>query len=151
MPIISGIVNLLRLSGRSWQQFQYWREYKGEEIQIRNYSAKRKEGGENSRQAIQQTSYVVEGEIKKVMSVPPGFLLKDVTEYTYLSDYGIFSELGEMEFRVHEDQYRRQNIREVDEKFVSFDSIEQLEKAEHAEDAVEPFREEHRQNPEKDV
>ena len=141
-------MSLLRLSGQSWQQYQYWREYKGENVQIRNYSAERETEDEHNRRGVQQTSHVVEGEIKKVMSVSPGFLLKNVTEYIYLSDYEMFSAAAEFEYQTYEGQYSRQNIREVDEKFVSFDSIEQLEKVEHAEEAVEPFREKQRQNPE---
>ena len=141
MPMLSEIFSSLRLSGQMWQQFQYWREYKGEEVLIRNYSVERKQGEKQSQEHVRQMSYVVKGEIDKVMSVPPGFMLRNVTEYIYLSDYGMFGEHGEIEFQTHEDRYNRQNIREIDEKFVSFDSIEQLEKLEHAQDAIEPFRE----------
>ena len=148
--MISGIASLLRLSAQSWRQFQYWREFSGEKVQIRSHSAKR--GTDvDGREGIQQTNYVIEGEIKKVMSVPPGFMLKDVTEYIYLTDYGMLGVKEEFEYLTHENRYNRQDIREVDEKFVSFDSIEQLEKVEHAEKAVEPFRDEQRQNPEQAI
>lgn len=148
--MLSGITSLLRLSGQSWRQFQYWREFDGERIQIRSHSSKRGTDVDD-REGIQQTNYVIEGDIEKVMSVPPGFMLKNVTEYIYLTDYSMVGFHENFEYQTHENRYNRQDIREVSEKFVSFDSIEQLEKAEHAEEAVEPFRDEQRQNPEQAI
>lgn len=148
--MLSGIMSLLRLSGQSWRQFQYWREFKGEKVQIRSHSVKRGTDVDD-REGIQQTNYVIEGDVEKVMSVPPGFMLKDVTEYIYLSDYGMMGFKEVYEYQTHETRYNRQDIREVDEKFVSFDSIEQLEKAEHSQNAIEPFRNVTPSNPEQEI
>lgn len=140
--MISELRALLGVADSVSTQIEYWREYKGEEIVIRDYTATREENDSEigpSSESIKQTTYVVRGTVDDVMSFPPGFRLRDVEEYIEVRDYSILSSAGLGRYdspaivpggRVY--------VREVDEKFVSFDSIKHLESGEEADNAQHP-------------
>lgn len=121
--------------------YEFWKDYKGERIQIRTHSL---EIGEEERGKVQQTVRAIEGTVKSVQSHPPGFLLEDVEEYVIFSDVSVLWGSGSTEPQdFAPGPEGRQSLREVDEKYVSFSIIEELETLESSEDAVEPFREEY--------
>lgn len=120
--------------------YEYWKDYKGERICIRTHSV---ETGEDKRGQIRQNTHVIEGNVKDVTSYPPGFLLKNVEEYLLFSDAEMkFSRDPKAPVRTDEGIKAKEILREIDEKYVSFDAIEELERADIAEEASEPFREE---------
>jgi hypothetical protein len=120
-------------------QYQYWKDLKGEEILIRTTSYKTKQA--DGREEIERFVSGVSGTISDVRSVPPGFLLEDVTEYIYLSEIGKFDPSTRQRSEAHEGWYLREGVRSVDQKFISFDEVSELEMLEDAENAEEPFRE----------
>ena len=121
------------------EYIEYWREHKGEEVVIRKHILQH---GSEKRGKIRQTSYITRGTVSNVLSVPPGFILKDVEEAVVISDLSMMFGMGSTEVQdVVPTSEGEQVVRKVEEKFVSFSSIDELEKAEHAENAEEPFRE----------
>ena len=132
---------LSKLVNSASEYYEFWKEYKGEEILIRTHSID-VGGPESKRGEIQQNTHVIRGTVCDVTSFPTGFLLEDVEEYIELSDLSLMftsastkpqSTIGQVE--------GKQTIREIDEKYVSFNAIEELERAEAADSAREPFRE----------
>lgn len=122
--------------------YEFWKDYKGEEILIRTHSVN--VGGVESkdRGKIRQNTHVIRGTVSDVTSFPPGFLLEDVEEYVELSDVSLMFGAGS-----HKPQGKapgikgKETLREIDEKYVSFSAIDELERAEVADSAMEPFRE----------
>lgn len=126
-------------AGSASEYIEFWREYKGEEILIREHSIT---AGAGKRGKIQQNTHVIRGTVKKVTSFPPGFLLSDVEEYIEFSDVHLMFGAGSTEPQAAaQGNEGKQTLREVDEKYVSFNSINQIEPASAADSAVEPFRE----------
>ncbi|MFC4248106.1 hypothetical protein ACFOZ7_14385 [Natribaculum luteum] len=120
--------------------YEFWKDYKGEEILIRTHSVA--VGGDSGdRGNIRQNSYVIRGTVSDVTSFPPGFLLEDVEEYVELSDARLMWGAGPEPIDAVEGNRGKQTLREIDEKYVSFNAIEELERAEAADSATEPFRE----------
>lgn len=142
--ILSELNSLLGLANQVDKQIEYWREYKGEEVIIRKHNVQRireKKDVGPTETRVQQTTYLVRGEVEDVMSFPRGFRLRNVTEYVVNDDYresvvGGNQQLSPKINGTH-------NVREINRKFVSFDSIEELEWAEDAEEETRPVREEH--------
>lgn len=140
MGIFSGISALMGLADRASEQLEYWREYEGERILILHSSISRRSGKNNEQ--VKLTNYIIEGDIDDVMSFPPGFRLKNVEEYVDMANYEYIVANG---FLTTEGKIRlRDNspIKEIEEKFVSFDSIEQIERLEHHKEITEPLVEE---------
>jgi hypothetical protein len=128
------------LLGGAADYYEFWKDYKGERICVRTHSIN--VGGEK-RGKVRQNSYVIEGTVADVSSYPPGFLMKDVEEYIVLSDANMMFGVGSTEpVDVVGGSEGKMVLREIDEKYVSFDSIEELERSEIAEQATEPFRDE---------
>lgn len=135
----TGITHLAGLLDDANNYFEYWRQYRGEEIVIREHKTISDEEYSNW---VQQRVYVIRGTVKKVMSMPPGFLLESVTESIVFSDGKATWTANESEMHSFRPGAKgEQVLREVDEKFVSFSSINQLETADVADNAKEPFRE----------
>ncbi len=139
--VFSEIRSLLNLTGQINKQVEYWQEYEGKEVIIRKHSVDRtrKEQSMLNTMQIQQTIFLIQGEIEAVMSFPPGFRLTNVAEYIANDDYselnnGVSQHLAFGGRGAHK-------VREIDRKFVSFDSIEQLEWTEDADNATRPVRE----------
>lgn len=119
--------------------YEFWKEYKGEEIQIRTHHLNIRE---DSRGSVAQTARIIQGTVESVQSFPPGFLLSDVQEVVSFSDVNVHWGAGSTEVQgVSEGPEGEQILREVDEKYVSFSAIEELERVEVASEAIEPFRE----------
>ena len=138
--ILSGLKNLLQVSDRVSEEIEFWKQYKDQEILIRRHTLERPANGE-SRDKINQVTHVVKGTVREVRTTPPGFLLSNVSEYVYLSDFEIMSLAGQMEYKTLANGFVKQELRTVPEKFIAFSSIEQLEKAEDVDKATEPLRE----------
>lgn len=136
--MLSDISSALGVWSDVSEQIEYWRDFKGEEIWIRSHSIDR----ENSRgSSFRQTTYIIKGEVKDVKSFPPGFLLTDVEEILHMSDFGVlFGPDSTTPENLSERSQAQETIREIDEKFVSFDSIDEVERGENVERAEEPFR-----------
>lgn len=121
------------------EYIEYWREHKAEEVVIRKHILQH---GSENRGRIRQTRYITRGTVSKVLSVPPGFVLKDVEEAVVISDLSMNFHTGSTElYSTSPANEGEQIVRKVNKKFISFSSIDELEKAEHAENAEEPFRE----------
>lgn len=76
------------------------------------------------------------------MSYPPGFRLTEVEELVAVSDFSLLFGAGSTEILdVGPAGKGMRIIREIDEKFVSFDAIQQVEWGKHVETATEPYRE----------
>jgi len=122
--------------------YEFWKEYKGEEILIRTHSINVGSVGAGDRGKIQQNTHIIRGTVTDVTSYPPGFLLEEVEEYVELSDLNLHFGMGSKEPQgFSEGVTGKQTLREVDEKYVSFNSIDELERAEAADSATEPYRE----------
>lgn len=126
-------------AGTASEYYEFWKEYKGEEILIRNHSISR--GGKKNN-GVRQNTHVIRGTVKDVTSFPPGFLLEDVEEYIEISNLNLQFGMEIEPVGVSEGTAGRQTLREIDEKYVSFNSINQIERAEAADSAIEPFRDE---------
>jgi len=119
--------------------YEFWKDYKGEEVLIRSKSVNM--GGPDDTGKISQRTHIIRGTVSDVTSFPPGFLLEDVEEYVELSDLSLLFGMGSTEPQdVAEGIQGKQTLRKVDEKYVSFNAIEELEPAEAADSAIEPFR-----------
>ena len=128
------------LADRASEQLEYWREYEGERILILHSSIRRE--SERHEEQVRLTNYIIEGDIDDVMSFPPGFRLKNVEEYIDMTNYeytvtNAFLDV-EGKVRLRDDS----PVKEIEEKFVSFDSIEEIERLEHHKDITEPLVEE---------
>ncbi|WP_435551767.1 hypothetical protein [Natrinema sp. CGMCC1.2065] len=120
------------------EYYEFWKEYKGEEILIRDHSVTL---DDDEKGKIKQNVHVIRGTVEDVTSFPPGFLLKDVEEYIELSNVSLlWGANSTTPLDAVGGSEGRQPLRKVDEKYVSFSSIEQIERAEVADDAIEPFR-----------
>jgi len=121
--------------------YEFWKEYKNEEILIRTHSVNVGGIESNDRGKIQQNSHIIRGTVTDVSSFPPGFLLEDVEEYVELSDLSLMFGVGSNEPQGKAEGVKgKQTLREIDEKYVSFSAIDELERAEAADSASEPFR-----------
>jgi hypothetical protein len=121
--------------------YEFWRDYKGEEILIRTHSVNIGGLDSGDRGKIRQNSHIIRGTVSDVTSFPPGFLLKDVEEYVELSDIHLMFGTGSKKPQgAAEGVMGKQTLREIDEKYVSFSAIDELETAEAADSATEPFR-----------
>jgi hypothetical protein len=122
--------------------YEFWKDYKGEEILIRTYSVNVGGLEAGDRGKIRQNSHIIRGTVADVTSFPPGFLLEDVEEYVELSDIHLMFGAGSKKPQgAAEGVMGKQTLREIDEKYVSFSAIDELETAEAADSATEPFRE----------
>jgi len=119
--------------------YEFWKDYKGEEILIRTHSVAVGAGGDE-RGDIRQNTYIIRGTVSDVTSFRPGFLLEDVEEYVELSDAKLMWGAGPEPIDAVEANKGKQTLREIDEKYVSFNAIDELERAEVADTAKEPFR-----------
>jgi len=136
-----GLGQLKSLLDGATDYYEYWKDYKNERICIRTHSVQVGDG--DKRGKIKQNTHVIEGTVEDVTSYPPGFLLTDVEEYVILSDASLLFGVGAAEpLDTAGGVSGKQVLREIEEKYVSFDAIEELERAEIAEEATEPFREE---------
>lgn len=139
---LSGLSALADLYDRYSTQIEYWEQYEGQRIRIRQRSVSRTDEENELEKTIRQTTYGVEGTVEDVMSYPSGFLLSDVKEYVRISDLGMSGAIGSSEVQhTYGKIHGQQDSRHVDQKFVSFDSIEELEFVGQANER-EPFREE---------
>ena len=122
--------------------YEFWKDYKGEEILIRTHSVDIGGPESGDRGKIRQNSYIIRGTVADVTSFPPGFLLEDVEEYVELSDLSLIFGVGSQEPQGKAEGVKgRETLREIEEKYVSFSAIDELETAEAANSAIEPFRE----------
>lgn len=112
LPDISGILDAYK---EFTQQLEYWRDYDGHKIRI----LRRTDGPDTQAGRNQMVIYAIEGTIEEVKSFPPGFLLSDVSEIVYSG-----AAKANYEPSLNDSS---NEIRNVDEKFVSFDAISQLE------------------------
>jgi len=121
--------------------YEFWKDYKGEEILIRTHWVNIGGIEAGDRGKMRQNSHIIRGTVTDVTSFPPGFLLKDVEEYVELSDIHLMFGAGSKKPQgAAEGVMGKQTLREVDEKYVSFSAIDELERAEAADSATEPFR-----------
>ena len=111
---ISSLSNLSQgLTDEIKDAIDYWREYKGQEIRVERVSYNKKI---DSNQVGEKEVFGVQGTVEKVMSLPPGFVLKDATEFN----------------SVHFVEYQVQNRDELpdsekhDRIFISFDTVERI-------------------------
>ncbi|WP_430639481.1 hypothetical protein [Haloferax volcanii] len=110
----AGLTTILSLAGGISEQIEYWRKYRGRRIRIENVNHEH----HPSLASTNEVRYVIEGEISKVMSFPPGFLLKEVSERVVEREVsGMMGSADETD----------NLIRESRERFVSFRAIQQLE------------------------
>ena len=119
--------------------YEFWKDYKGEEILIRTHSVNVGERGDRGK--IRQNSHIIKGTVADVTSFPPGFLLNEVEEYVTMSDVSLKFHHSNKPQEAVEGVKGKQTLRKIDEKYVSFNAIEELETAEAADSATEPFRE----------
>lgn len=142
--MLTSIRSALGIFNRLSEQYEYWKEYKGQEIWIRSHNLERPvPHSDRTTGGHRQTSYVIVGTVEDVMSFPPGFLLKDVKELIVQSDFSLLFAAGATESQgIVEGGEAQEVIREIDRKFVSFDSIDQLERRGWVESSDEPYREE---------
>lgn len=140
--VLPEIKSLFSLANQLNTQIEYWKEYKGQEVIIGKHSVKRTREEQDigpTAKRIQQTSYLIRGEVEDVMSFPRGFQLRNVKEYVASDDY---RELSTPESqKLSPTKSGTHNVRQLDRKFVSFDVIEELEWAEDADNATKPQRE----------
>ena len=136
--VFTELKSILNLLGQADEQLEYWREYKGQEVVIREHTIDRIQTDERLETPIQQTSFLIQGTIDEVMSFPPGFRLVDVKESVVNDDY-VEKYTTEPPVLSYYSQ-GSYTLREVDSKFVSFNAIEELEWAKDAEEAVFPVR-----------
>lgn len=129
---------LSKLVDGASEYYEFWKDYKGEEILIRTHSVNI---GTGDRGKIRQNSHVIRGTVTDVTSFPPGFLLEDVEEYVELSDVSLKFHGSKKPQETMEGMMGKQTLREIEEKYVSFSAIDELERAEMADSATEPFRE----------
>lgn len=130
--------SFLKLQGKALEQIEYWRDYKGEMVNIRDHSIERKDA---SRSSFGQTTFIIRGEIDDVKSFPPGFLLKDVEEVIQVSDFELLFTAGTTASEDIRGEAKCEHVlRTIDEKFVSFDSIDQVEMGSKVDSAEEPYR-----------
>jgi hypothetical protein len=122
--------------------YEFWKDYKGEEILIRTHSVNIGGIEAGDRGKIRQNSHIIRGTVADITSFPPGFLLEGVEEYVELSDVSLMFSVGSKKPQgAAEGVMGKQTLREIDEKYVSFSAIDELETAEAADSATEPFRE----------
>jgi hypothetical protein len=108
------------LAGNVSDRIEYWREFRGKTVQIRTEKITRKPDG------VEFTAFVIQGEIDSVVSAPAGFQLQDVEEFVeYYRQTNTRLKSGGRD--THSFETARDDIRTVDEKFVSFSSIDQME------------------------
>ena len=94
------------------EAIDYWSEYRGELVRIEHTQL---EVDEKNPHGAMKTTYGVEGTVKKVMTLPPGFLLEDAM-------YFVNPESLSLEQVPKGGSYSE----EKGEMFVSFDSIEKM-------------------------
>ncbi|WP_157526055.1 hypothetical protein [Halorientalis sp. IM1011] len=97
----------------------YWREYKGKRIRIER--VKVTDIGSGNIQQKRKNIHGIEGTVEKVMSLPPGFVLKDAIEFT---DAEVLDALIERTEISQEDIEQAEGGH--DRIFVSFSSVERI-------------------------
>jgi hypothetical protein len=107
----------------------YWSEFNGKRIDIREYRLQRDAEGNYIEQC-----HITRGTVKSVIDEPAGFILEDVGQ---ILEEGVvnrkkYGSGGEEIFPVDSSDMK---LREVEEKFVSFSSIDEIELTEVAESA----------------
>jgi hypothetical protein len=138
----SALGPLTKIVNSASDYYEFWKDYKGEEILIRTHSVEIGESESDDRGKIQQNTHVIRGTVSDVTSFPTGFLLEDVEEYVELSDLSLMFGLGSKYPQGAAEGIKgKETLREIDEKYVSFSAIDELERAEAADSATEPFRE----------
>ena len=142
MGFWSSLSALIGVRDRITTEIEFWKEFRGERIAIIKSSIKRTKNSDNEAEnKVRITNYVIEGEIDDVMSFPPGFRLDSVKEYWEISDYSLMQPLGELSGMAYPDFDDSHNVKEIDTKFVSFDSIEEIERIEHRKEMSKPILE----------
>jgi len=85
-------------------------------------------------------SYIIEGTVEDTTTYPPGFELVDVEEFVLIGEVRAMYGVGSREpVDKISGRNERQDIRRVDERYVSFHSIDDVEVVEVAEQASGPF------------
>ncbi|WP_232687185.1 hypothetical protein [Halobacterium zhouii] len=133
---MSEIGILKEILGGATDYYEYWKDYKGERICIRQQTIA---AGGKSRGSVKQNIYIIEGTVSNVTSYPPGFLLTEVEEYVQFRDTEISLSAGNIMDAIA-GVNDKQVLREVDEKYVSFDAIEEIEPKGASEAASIPFK-----------
>lgn len=111
---------------------QYWRNFKGKEVDIRAVTIS-KENAKSGNQAF--IIYTIRGTVSEVSGLPPGFILEDVEERVEERRVSTFQPASSTSGIPKEATEVAMSPRRVDEKFVSFSSIEELELTEVREGA----------------
>lgn len=135
MNMIEGLAaasSVLRNASDTADYIQYWRKFRGEQVDIRTVDIQKEIGKSDKHVFITHT---IRGTIAAVSGTPAGFILEDVEEtleerkvstmYTSNSTTGEPREMASV----------LMSPRRVSEKFVSFSSIEELELTEIKEGA----------------
>jgi hypothetical protein len=109
---VKSMVSAGKMAEKTEEFIDYWRRYKNERIRIETVSHG------NSRQGITEVRYTIEGKVGTVLSLPPGFLLKDGEDYIDEEPLKSSVKAG--------DNVDNSSIYSFEEKFVAFSSVEQI-------------------------
>jgi hypothetical protein len=120
------------------KSYEYWKEYKGERVVIRQVETSIT--GENE-DLIRDKVIELEGEISDVKALPPGFMLTDVERRVSIKNNSLIFAVGKDEPEAIPGASGDMTVREIDRKFVSFNSINELEFLEDNREAFNPLKE----------
>lgn len=109
---ISTILDVDSLTHEIKEGIDYWKDYKGETIRIEDVNVTL---GDGTASSAVHTTNAIRGEVEKVMTLPPGFVLRDVTVYTNSTE---ISGDGVPDQAVMDDEHERM--------FVSFDIMNRV-------------------------
>ncbi|MFW6083132.1 MAG: hypothetical protein ACOC7O_00640 [Thermoplasmatota archaeon] len=125
MNVLNGVVNLAKGVGK---YIDYWNEYKNERIVIID----REVSYDFETNEIKIFNHLIEGEVNKVLLIPPGFKLKDVEEKISIKRYQFLFGAGSKKILDSErSNISTKTIRKVKEKHIYFSAIDQIELKEY--------------------
>jgi len=111
IEFLSSVVPGGKLAQESKEAIDYWKEYKDERIRIERVSFSPQYATTSEAKRVR---HGVEGTVEKVMTLPPGFVLKDTKE---VRDAEI-EDMGEPTPTLPQDEH--------DRLFVAFQSVERI-------------------------
>lgn len=103
------------LADEAKDAIDYWKEYREERIRVERVAVASEVG---SVQSPDKDIYGIQGTVEKVMSLPPGFVLKDAVE---------FDSVHLVKYNTHE-EYKNQcgDHKHHDRIFIAFSTVERI-------------------------
>jgi hypothetical protein len=137
MGIFGEVGAVLDIYRKARESIEFVQEYEEERIRIRKPSFSMPNEEQTSRRLV---SYIIEGTVDDTTAYPPGFKLVNVEEFVLFGQVEALYGAGCADpLDTVLERNERQDIRQVDEKYVSFQSIEEVEIVKVSESAAGPF------------